>query len=315
MKILYLLGAPLHGAAVRMALQELRGSEPMNTVPSESSMVRQRRVQAVLQAATAPDGTGTMPDLVENLEVDLAETLRYLEDMAVEQVVVAPLAVRAELLEEMLTLVREYGIAVSFDKNGDAEGERDREPVLLAAALADSYDPPQGVRVLKTAAVGKLRALLLEGGGADADNTAKTVVKLECNLDDMTGEELAYACEKLLAGGALDVWTTAIGMKKGRPGQMLSVLCAPDREQALAEMLFLHTSTIGIRTSVHERHVMTRRHVTVTTPYGQIGAKESVYGATCKIKPEFEEVKKIAEENSLSLAQIYRSINESQSGK
>jgi uncharacterized protein (DUF111 family) len=122
----------------------------------------------------------------------------------------------------------------------------------------------------------------------------------------MTGEELAFACEKLLEGGALDVWTTPIAMKKGRPAQLLSVLCRPEREEETARLLFEHTTTIGIRVTEHRRRVMARRAVTVDTPYGPIPAKESSYGDIKRTKPEFDAAKELAEREGVSVLDILR---------
>ena len=78
-----------------------------------------------------------------------------------------------------------------------------------------------------------------------------TVWELSCNLDDMTPEDIAFAMERLLDAGALDVWTTPIGMKKNRPGTQLSLLCREDQKEELAQCLFRHTTTLGIRQTEH----------------------------------------------------------------
>ena len=131
---------------------------------------------------------------------------------------------------------------------------------------------------------------------------------LACNLDDSTPEEIAFAAERLLAGGALDVWTTAIGMKKGRPGTELSVLCRPEDRETMTRLLFLHTSTIGVRETVFERHVLDRREKTLETPDGTVRKKISQgYGVT-REKPEFEDLAKIARETGSSLRQVRERI-------
>ena len=79
------------------------------------------------------------------------------------------------------------------------------------------------------------------------------VMELSCNLDDMCPEDIGFALELLLDAGALDVWTSPIGMKKNRPGVMLSLLCPVEEAERFAELLFRHTTTLGIRQTLHRR--------------------------------------------------------------
>ena len=120
----------------------------------------------------------------------------------------------------------------------------------------------------------------------------------------ITGEAIAYACEKLLDAGALDVWCTPIHMKKGRPGQMLSVLARPEDEPSLAELIFQHTTSLGVRVWEQRRHVMKRSVHTVKTSYGNVEIKEAYRGNSRKAKPEFESLRKIADEKNLTISQI-----------
>jgi uncharacterized protein (DUF111 family) len=78
-------------------------------------------------------------------------------------------------------------------------------------------------------------------------------VQLEVNLDDMTGEELAHAAERLRSAGALDVWMQPVTMKKGRPGVVLFALCRPEARAALEQVLFAATTTLGVRWTSYER--------------------------------------------------------------
>lgn len=138
----------------------------------------------------------------------------------------------------------------------------------------------------------------------ETENSADEVVELCCNLDDMTPEEIAYASELLMEEGALDVFTTAIGMKKGRPGVLLSVICRPDMKEKMAEALFRHTTTIGIRESVHSRMVMERREYTKPGKFGDVRVKECTGFGVKKCKPEYEDLKEIAKRTGMSLREI-----------
>ena len=99
------------------------------------------------------------------------------------------------------------------------------------------------------------------------------IYELSCNLDDMTGEELGFAMEVLLSAGALDVYTLPIGMKKNRPGVMLNVLCRPEKREELVRLLFLHTTTIGVRETRHDRYILRREEETMQTPFGPVRGK------------------------------------------
>ena len=144
---------------------------------------------------------------------------------------------------------------------------------------------------------------------ARQEDSADRVLELRCNLDDMTGEEIAFACERLLEAGALDVWTQAIQMKKGRPGVLLGVLARPEDREALLRCLFLHTSTLGVRECEKRRAVLDREELTLDGPAGPVRQKRvSGYG-TRRQKTEFEDLRRIALEQGLSLRQA-RSLAE-----
>lgn len=129
-----------------------------------------------------------------------------------------------------------------------------------------------------------------------------TVWELSCNLDDMTPEDVAFAMEKLLNAGALDVWTTPIGMKKNRPGTMLSVLCKEEQKEGLAQLLFWHTTTLGVRLTEHQRYLLRREQAWVDTPWGKVRVK-TVEG---RFKPEFEDLRAIALRENLPIAAVRR---------
>lgn len=164
------------------------------------------------------------------------------------------------------------------------------------------------------------------------------VVELNCNLDDMTPEELGYAQEVLWREGALEVFTTAVGMKKSRMGILLTVLCKPEEKEKFIRLFFKHTSTIGIREHLCERSVLNRTERTEvlagraeawtsgprtlvsgasvprTSEAGTSASGMSVrvkvsegFGIT-KEKPEYEDIKKIAEETGMSLREVKENL-------
>lgn len=138
----------------------------------------------------------------------------------------------------------------------------------------------------------------------ETEGSSDQIVELCCNLDDMTPEEIGFATELFMEKGALDVYTISIGMKKGRPGILLTVMCREDIKEEMAELIFRHTTTIGIRESYYNRMVMKRREYVKETKYGDIRMKECIGYGVSKVKPEYEDIKKIAQETGLSLREI-----------
>ena len=130
------------------------------------------------------------------------------------------------------------------------------------------------------------------------------IAELKCNIDDMTGEEIGFAMEQLLSGGALDVFTTPIGMKKNRPGVLLSVLCRAGDREKMARLIFRHTTTLGIRESLQNRYTLERRTQTLSTPYGAVRQKISSGYGVQRQKAEYEDITAIAREQGLSIAQV-----------
>ena len=132
----------------------------------------------------------------------------------------------------------------------------------------------------------------------------ETVTELSCNVDDMTAEELAFAAERLFAGGALEVYTIPVGMKKSRPGTLLRVLCCAEDREKMLTLLFCHTTTIGVRETEVRRHVLARREERLDTPYGPVRRKVSTGWGVRREKYEYEDLARIAREQGVSLAEV-----------
>ncbi|MQL52631.1 nickel pincer cofactor biosynthesis protein LarC [Desulfofundulus thermobenzoicus] len=130
---------------------------------------------------------------------------------------------------------------------------------------------------------------------------------LQTNIDDLNPEILAYVTEKLLASGALDVWLTPVIMKKGRPGNLLTVLCQPGKEEELMQLIFTETSTLGVRRRREKRFCLPRKHISVETEFGTVRVKV----ATCRddsgwqMSPEYEDCRRLALEKNVPLKNVY----------
>ncbi len=156
-------------------------------------------------------------------------------------------------------------------------------------------------------AVNCVRALF-----GETDDPEDQVAELCCNLDDMTPEAVGFAMELLLEKGALDVYTTPVGMKKCRPGVLLTCLCRLEQRDTMIQLLFRHTTTLGIRERQCRRYVLSREEQTISTKYGPVRSKRSSGYGLVKEKPEYDSLAAIAREQGLSLLELSREIESEQ---
>ncbi|HET9400970.1 MAG TPA: nickel pincer cofactor biosynthesis protein LarC [Candidatus Acidoferrales bacterium] len=131
------------------------------------------------------------------------------------------------------------------------------------------------------------------------------ITVIEANLDDMNPQIYGYFAEKALAAGALDVFAAPVQMKKNRPGMLVTLLCAPNDADRLADLLFSETTTIGLRSYEARRRVLARESVEVTTPHGPVKMKVArLNGHVLNAAPEFDDCRRIATEKNVPLKQI-----------
>ena len=128
---------------------------------------------------------------------------------------------------------------------------------------------------------------------------------METQIDDLSPQAIAYTMEELLGAGALDVFTQAIGMKKSRPGILITVICDRDRLVACQEILFRETSTLGIRIRLQERAILPRTIYEVETIYGKARVKiaqrsDLIY----TVQPEYEDCARLARQHQVPLWQV-----------
>ncbi|HSC85950.1 MAG TPA: nickel pincer cofactor biosynthesis protein LarC [Polyangiaceae bacterium] len=142
------------------------------------------------------------------------------------------------------------------------------------------------------------------GSGGLSGPRRVNLALLETNVDDMTGEQAAHALEQLIAEGALDAWFAPITMKKGRPALALGVLGPLERAQALTDVLFAQTSTIGVRQSIVPRVELPRRQLELDTPDGKVRAKLSQLPSGERMKLEYEDCARIARAQGRPLAEV-----------
>ena len=131
-----------------------------------------------------------------------------------------------------------------------------------------------------------------------------------CNIDDMTAEGIGYATEQLLKLGAVDVFTVPIGMKKNRPGTLLSCICKISDKETIVNAIFRYTSTIGIRQNNCERYILERTENTVKTKDGDVRIKQSEGYGVKRVNTEYDDVAKISDELGISISETRRLIGE-----
>lgn len=187
----------------------------------------------------------------------------------------------------------------------------------IAAAICTTHQLPKAFRIVATGlGAGKraytertniLRAYLIEGNAMEEGKDE--IVKLETDIDDSTGEALGYTIDRLMQAGALDVHYSPVYMKKNRPAWELTVICKKSRMEALEDIIFKETTTIGIREfpSVM-RSILRRSQKQVETPFGIAEVKEVALPGERRFYPEYESVKAIAEKNHLPFAEVYHLV-------
>lgn len=196
-------------------------------------------------------------------------------------------------------------------KTGYGMGTKDFEQANCLRAMLGASFPMNGIgskmQTVQDAEDENTGSRGAAGKDTETENSAGRegrITEISCNLDDMTGEDIAFAAERILQAGALDVFTESIYMKKGRPAVKLTVLARPEDEERLAGEIFRHTSTIGVRIHTDRRYELARRSEQRKTPLGTIEVKISEGFGVRKEKIEFASLKEIAETSGKRLAEV-----------
>ncbi len=193
----------------------------------------------------------------------------------------------------------------------------------IVKVLATRYEPIAGMKIEKIGYGAGSRdfegranvvRILIGTSGASTQPTAgevaigaqqESISVLEANLDDLNPQVFGYVMDRLLAEGALDVFGTPVQMKKNRPGMLLTVLCKPEHVSRLTKLIFTETTTLGVRMREEKRAVLTRRSVSVQTPWGEVRLKvANLNGTIANYAPEYEDCRRIAEDNGIPLKRV-----------
>lgn len=152
----------------------------------------------------------------------------------------------------------------------------------------------------------------------EAENkvSVEHLVMMETNLDDISSEILGFMMEKAFNLGALDCWFTPIQMKKNRPATMISILCEKEKREVFTELLYLETTTLGIRIQEVERECLPRETVEIETEYGAVKVKiAKLKNKIVNVKPEYDQIREIALKSDKPLREIEREIEDLMSAK
>jgi uncharacterized protein (TIGR00299 family) protein len=144
---------------------------------------------------------------------------------------------------------------------------------------------------------------------AAAVTQPETIVELQTQLDDLTPQAIGYLFDKLFEAGAVDVFTQAVGMKKNRPGVLITVLCPPPAAETCEQLLFAETTTLGVRRTLQQRQTLLREWITLDLPYGSVRikvARHQPQGQIINVQPEYEDCAHLARTQGLPWKQVYQ---------
>src|SRR5271165_4580735 len=189
---------------------------------------------------------------------------------------------------------------MKIEKAGYGAGTRDfpEHPNLLRLTIGEA-DPAE----------------LADTTSASRNTLSDRITVLEANLDDLSPQVLAYAMERLLAAGALDVFSVPIQMKKGRPGALLTVLAKIEDADRLGNLIFAETTTLGVRRRQERRQTLSRRWETVSTTWGPVRIKiANMNGSVSNYAPEYEDCRKLAETHHVPLKNVMQEALQAYAG-
>ncbi|MDP4221941.1 MAG: nickel pincer cofactor biosynthesis protein LarC [Bacteroidota bacterium] len=187
----------------------------------------------------------------------------------------------------------------------------------ILAALGTDFGNPAALKIKKTGyGIGHKDHLQVPnllrvsvGEAIDIPGSGHEALLIQSNIDDMNPEFYDYISDRLFKAGASDVYCTQTIMKKGRPGIILNVICESGIADLMREILFMESTTLGIRTLAFRKDTLTREFRKINTRYGDVTVKYSFYeGREVSAKPEFEECRSIASETGIPVKEVYNYI-------
>lgn len=255
--------------------------------------------------------------------VDIAAVAVCIDNLSPSAIVVSPLTdgkgqIRCQhgLIPVPVPAVTAIAMQNDLTLNlSDIEGELVTPTgAAIAAAVRTTASLPKEFRIRRMgfgagkrdyAATGLLRAMLLQPLSRD---THDTILSLETNIDDCSGEALSYTLQQLMEAGALDAFCIPIYMKKNRPACLLKVLCTPEQRTEMESIIFRNTTTIGIRAQEMQRTKLPRKISALETPWGMADVKCCTHGSDTYYYPENDSVSRLARQHGIGFTEMYNMI-------
>lgn len=242
-----------------------------------------------VMGSSLPVGTGLINSAHGRQPVPAPATLELIRNVPIRGTSIEAEMVTPTGAAILTTLADGFGPIPAMRQRavGYGAGTRDLEvPNVLRLLVGE----PLGTPVAKT----------------DDGEAVERLMMVEANIDDMNPEFYEYVAEVLFAQGALDVFWTAVGMKKFRPGTLLSVLCRAEGKDGIARTILRETTTLGVRWFPVDRLAAGRSEIVVTTVFGEVKVKvSSVDGSTESLSPEYEDCRRLAREKKIPIWRIY----------
>lgn len=317
-----------HGRSLRAVRRIVAGGRLAPAVRDRALAVFARLFEAEGRAHGIPAGEVHLHEAgATDAIVDIVGVCAGLHRLAPERVVVSPVTTGRGVVACAHGLYPVPGPATAWLLRGvplsgvDAEGERlTPTGAALLTTIADAWG---GLPAMRPAAIGYgagarefperpnvVRMILGEADRASepaALPEAGEVVAIECTLDDATPQHVAYAAQRLFAAGAIEVFTTAVLMKKGRSGHLLTALARPESFEAVASAVLRGTTTLGLRFRREGRIELDRRVSAVATPFGRVRMKSALHeGREMRAMPEYDDCAALARKHGVSLLDVQR---------
>lgn len=197
-----------------------------------------------------------------------------------------------------------------IQKIGIGAGKRQYEcpGILRAMIISESTEQAKGRDKVKAQTEEFKNPEIRNNPKAENQETKDTIIKMETNIDDCSGEVLGFVMERLMKAGARDVHYVPVFMKKNRPAWVLNVICKEEDIETLQNIIFEETTTIGIRYSIMERTILPRETRTLPTPWGEVQVKVCTLNGKEQLYPEYESVAQLSREKEIPFTEIYRYI-------
>ena len=197
-----------------------------------------------------------------------------------------------------------------IQKIGIGAGKRQYEcpGILRAMIISESTEQAKGRDKAKAQTEEFKKTEIRNNPKAENQETKDTIIKMETNIDDCSGEVLGFVMERLMKAGARDVHYVPVFMKKNRPAWVLNVICKEEDMEMLQNIIFEETTTIGIRYSIMERTILPRETRTLPTPWGEVQVKVCTLNGKEQLYPEYESVAQLSREKEIPFTEIYRYI-------